>query len=187
MRGKKLRAAVTIQRIFRGYRAREVYKARKVLIDIENMHQKYKRIRAEFIKQQKQSIGNIWEKRRVKGLALGLKLWLERSRILKSIHPPKSQLPYQRPSALTITPTWKSKTRRIEPQSAGLDSTPTRGSESYHVGYQMLRRKSTMTRHLDTKPKPEKGYKSEIKELPSGPDTEPSTPDSGQALKLLKK
>ena len=176
-----------IQRIYRGYIAREEYKARKVLVDIEKMHQKYKRIRDEFIKRQKQSIRNIWEKRRVKGLALGLKLWLERSRILKSVLPPKSQLAFQRPSALTITPAWKSKIRRTEPQSVGLDSTPTRGSESFLIGHQMLRRKSTMTRHLDTKPKPEKGYKSEIRELPSGPDTEPSTPDSGHTLKLLKK
>lgn len=176
-----------IQKIYRGYRAREEYKAKKVLVDIETMHQKYKRIREEFIKQQKQSIGNILGKRRVKGLALGLKLWLERSRVPKSILPLKSQPAYQRPSALTIAPARKSKIRRTEPQSAGLDSTPTRGSESFLIGHQMLRRKSTMTRHLDIKPKPEKGYKSEIKELPSGPDTEPSTPDSGQALKLLKK
>ena len=174
-----------IQRIYRGYRTREAYKARKVMLDIEKLHTKYKRIREEYEAKQRQALVKLWAQRRKKGLALGLSRWKQQLSVL----PPKSKLSLRpgRPSALSITPVWKSKVRKPEPLSADLDSTPTRGSESFALSHQMLRRKSTLTRRLESKEKPSKGSKSEIKELPSGHDTEPNTPDSGQALKLRRK
>lgn len=163
-----------------------MYKARKVMVDIEKMHKKYKRIREEYEAKQKQALVKLLGQRRKKGLALALSRWTQQLSVL----PRKTKLnlrPDIRPSALSIAPAWKSKVRKTEPLSAGLDSTPTRGSESFALGHQMLRRRSTLTRRLENKEKPDKGSKSEIKELPSGPDTEPSTPDSGQALRLHRK
>lgn len=180
-RKQQVTAAVKIQSIFRGFRAREDYKADKIFIDIENMHQKYKRIKEEFGRKQKEAVEKISWKMRGKVLKMSVRRWAEQTRRMRALEKTAPTLVRVggRPAALNITPSWKSKIRRTEPISAGVElMTPTR-RKGVFSGKEPLRRKSTLKTRSEIR---ERFEQWEIKELAS-PDTGHSTQDSDMRLK----
>lgn len=169
-----------------------MYKAKKLFLDIDKMHEKYRKIRTEYEGKRREALRKVVRRMRDEGRKRGLGRWRERTRGVRKAEQGKKggtmvRPGVGRPSALNITPSWKAKVRRTEPMSAVLEpTTPTRGPGPSILGKELLRRRSTIKTRLDLKDKFEIGSKSEIKEI-SSPETDPSTPDSDLVLRLRRK